>query len=1129
MAYTAFLQCLPNNSAYIYRIQRTQAEMLARQNKKKTMDLTVMERGLKDGYYIQSDDTQENLFVDAIHTLRKGSKKVFSGLYLNEQELLTQILTTAFLRLDANEDIFKTTFFFLDLSDLLVERFGYSMYEKGCPDEEHSYLSHFHEYEANKDKLKLSSDELNACLDKHGLSFENIKPYIYKKGYAELEKVLKCYGYSRTLELHPFYPCRVGGYLILSPSYLLHCAYMAAYDAVIHTYGESFFRELLLNIQQEVIVLLQQHSAACYKHNVKGDVAYVLMQFDTDKALCITIADATNQSIEKTQTFLANEIHLEHPDAQILHLFVPIQMDDEMFCGITLLPGSVTLKLEDLRVFCSNREFSIMNLYYYSKDRDIVGYMPLSADKDKLAYYLDHKCTFYMDDQPAMMWILPDSYQSMKYETTKHQSVHDVMLPLNKGAVRITHCKDIPDGVPIYDVYLSEDTGLKILELSSTRLFVFDMNDNNDYAILHKELTICLMNWLYAIEQKYGVRLFERDLCFIFHISESGMYCLFKLGTERCYFSYTLSWLDDENWLNIEPKLIKETCRQLIKLGFMNNVVTDSMIDAMFEEIGKGRFLQMGNNDPRTIRDEHTTNYSLSNRWADVILSDIADHINRKGVETPLSMEESAKILTDTVMYLQDEAVSLIKQFDTEYLVQRLIELHHSMIYWSAISTARYQGLSRAYEYIGANYAYQDEYANSYSEMKIISQGIVEYIFMNSIMEHHPKKGTAEMIDRLFALMHHIIEFGSCIDNARQGIKGSEITLLKNGRIVFPRPAIAISNKYFCKLRSDMMNHPDRLNKLYNELPDYILDTTDARFLNAFRSEYGFTYEQSNKIAESSFDYLASTCMSIARMTETDFKKHIVSDILSKEEYASFKAEWMLTSAQTISNLDSRDFFLQRFNRDTQFSTRPWILFNGIVFISAKILIESMKIFNDRLSFGILRADTKNKEGLAFMMSKVTDEKGKYFNKLLYDYYDKLNIPSVQLFSEEPIKPGSRLPANKDLGDIDLLLINTDTKQIVCVEAKNYYEARDVYSMLDQNKNMEKHLKKAERRDKWCQEHKEAFKSLSTDVDDSYNVETVFLTYYEPVYRYFDHTEPTPLRIISGMELVENPMCLFNM
>lgn len=232
----------------------------------------------------------------------------------------------------------------------------------------------------------------------------------------------------------------------------------------------------------------------------------------------------------------------------------------------------------------------------------------------------------------------------------------------------------------------------------------------------------------------------------------------------------------------------------------------------------------------------------------------------------------------------------------------------------------------------------------------------------------------------------------------------------------------------------------------------------------------------------------------------------------------------MLTSEQNLSSLETRDCFIQRFNRETQFSTRPWILLNGKVLFSTKVIAESLKIFQERLAYGTYRS---NNSLMKQFIHKVMDEKGKHFNKKLFNFYAELKIEKLSLFSEVKIRPGEKLKGPKDLGDIDLLLVNADTEQIICIEAKNYYEARDVYTLLDQNEKIEKDILKAERRDKWCRENILQFRNYCECVDEQYQLKTFFITYNEPAYRYFEHEVQTYLPMLSAIEIVENPFIIF--
>lgn len=1123
LTYTAYLQCLPDNSRFIYRIQRVQTELLVAFQKDESIDLERLENILNNGFIFQSDAPQENLFVDSVHPAVSESKRVFSGLFLDDVELLTTILTSACLKTRVNPSIFNVSLFLLECSDFICKRFGYCAYENGNPNSETPNLSSLADFDANKNKIMLMANEIQELCDKYNVSEHDFNRLTLSANSKKIQKELDYYGYAPIVENQPFYHCSNNNFIVLSPSYLLHAACREAINTMTKLHGKMFFEHLIHFVNEEAGAILQRAMGRCFESDVLDGIPYMLFQFDSDKAVVLITALSSNTGISNVQKKLEEKIKNKHSNGKTFHILIYIPLDDSVV-GLIPTEHCVCLKLDELRMLSCHHQFSLMNLFYYSIDREEQSFTPLCTDKDKLAFYFHENCTFYRDEKPSVYWVYSDFAQVLKYEHAIKNKIHDIAMPNGMGYLRISHYADIPTGVPIYAPYLYNKCDFLICELTNARLFVVGGVDNK-YNAIHRELIICLMNWFYAIEYKYHIQLFNTDWVLSVDVCENGVIEVQRRGIRACVINVALKCFEDIEVTGIEPMFVKECSRQLIGFNIMNPIVTEGMLDEMFGEVGCGRFLQIGyNSDPRTIKDKYTTIYELSERWADKILAEIAEHVNRKGHEIKLSKEEGRTLLTDVISFLQQEAIELIKQFDTNFLVERLLQLYHSLIYWSAISNARFQGLSRAYEYIDAVFENQQKFINGYVEMKTLSQGIVEYIFMQSVLANKKEKGTEEMIDRLFALMHHIVDFGSCLDSLMKNVKGAEIVLLPNGRVVYPRPAINISNKYFEHLRFLMMVHPDKIQKLHNEIPDYSVDTSSNAFDSSFIAEFGFSYQKFTLVIQKSIEYSDRINEPVVKIEEDVFKREVIAEVLNAEEYKFFKKNLVLSSEQNTSALSSRDFFIQRFNRETQFSTRPWILLNDKILYSTKIIAESVKIFHDRLSYGIYRG---NSPQMKKFIQGTIDEKGKNFNKRLYDFYTSLNTPNLLLYSEEKIKPGARLAGPKDIGDIDLILIRTDTKQIVCLEAKNYYEARDVYSLVDQNVNTEKHLKKTERRDKWCKENVLQFKKVCSSVDESYSIKTVFLTYNEPAYRYFEHEEKTYIPLLSALEIIDTPMLIF--
>ena len=102
------------------------------------------------------------------------------------------------------------------------------------------------------------------------------------------------------------------------------------------------------------------------------------------------------------------------------------------------------------------------------------------------------------------------------------------------------------------------------------------------------------------------------------------------------------------------------------------------------------------------------------------------------------------------------------------------------------------------------------------------------------------------------------------------------------------------------------------------------------------------------------------------------------------------------------------------------------------------------------------------------------------------------------------------------------------SKQIICIEAKNYVESRTAYELIQQNRKIEtKELKHVIERDVWCKKSIHIFKCLESSVDAEYTVKTVFLTYHENAYKYFEHNTNLEIVFLSAIDIVENPMIVF--
>lgn len=410
--------------------------------------------------------------------------------------------------------------------------------------------------------------------------------------------------------------------------------------------------------------------------------------------------------------------------------------------------------------------------------------------------------------------------------------------------------------------------------------------------------------------------------------------------------------------------------------------------------------------------------------------------------------------------------------------------------------------------------------------MNTLTQGLIEAIILNDV---HNTGGDfdVEAIDRLFALMHEILNVGVYMDQLSARIPGSELTILANGRIVMPKPLIDRQNKYFLHLRELAMSRPDLFSQYSNLVSESVFDPDSEQFKTAFVSEYEISFNQYRKMITASIDYATTKQTPVMVMAEQDFYDIVAEGVLDENEVQQFKKHFVLETSIKDEGLQYSDKWLQRFNRPVQITARPWILFEGNIYYSTKTIYESWMVKIERLSNASINVSENNEEMKQFV-AQINNDKGHIFAKGVADFYSSKGITDLIVLSEVPINPDKPLKSQKDLGDIDILLICKTTKQIICIEAKNFVESRTAYELIQQNRKIEtKELKHVIDRDVWCKSNFKLFGFYESSIDDDYRIKTIFLTYHENAYNYFEHDTNHDIVFLSAMDIIQNPMIVF--
>lgn len=1068
------------------------------------------------------EDPQERLFVETVNT-PMGSFRVFSSIFLTHKHLLSQLLYLA-NKVELPVTKLGLVYALLEISDIIADRFSYGRNVLGNQNAEEVTYGTYTSFNSSREYTTFSELKLSEVLRKYGLKEDDIFPLLLDVRGREIEKDCMYDGNSDIFELHPFIRLKSGDFLVSIPSFLLRTAYVICIQIFKKELGEKRYLELVeVEMIQETMAILTTSIAQFLQEIVFEGIPFLWFRFDKNKIANVAICLADKHTnVEKAIAASSAQIIKSFPNSTIFTLLVAQQLD-ERDGMLTISKPATHFTIEELKIVLSQDRMNLINLFYYDQDKASLNFPPTYQEIDIFAYYYDKGCTFYQDKKPTFLVVEIGYALSMREKYLVKMDEHVVKYESPQSSVLVRHFADIPNGVPIYAPYMNVKH-ICMLQLKDFELWIHIGDDSNTFLPFMRQFVISCFNWFYASELKKGITPINRNVYVEISMMPGGQFKHIKHNENTMIFGVPSEILDG-NADDLEYTVISEFILALKNCGVLSTQFGEDVVKEMMAEAGTG-FIQICKD--LNIIDENdgvTSCYYVNKRYCDVILSEIADFLNIKGSEQSFSYAESKNKMILVSKYLLSEVQKIINMIDTSKFLKSLIELHHAMIYWSKLTQRRYDGLSRAYAYIDAEFENQFEYVNDYSEMNTLTQGLIEALILNDV---HNTGGEmdVETIDRLFALMHEILNIGVYMDQLSAKIPGSELTILANGRIVMPKPLIDKQNQYFYRLREFAMTCPDSFSQYSKLIPESILDPESEQFKTAFVAEYEISFDQYCKMIIASIDYATMKKSPVMVMPEQDFYYVVANDILNEEEVRLFKKHFILDSSIKDEGLNYSDKWLQRFNRPIQITARPWILFEGNIYYSTKTIYESFMVKTERLSNGSIKV-SENNDAMKQFVAQINNDKGHIFTKGVTEFYSNLGIFNMVVLTEVPITPDKPLKSQKNLGDIDILLINKTKKQIICIEAKNYVESRTAYELIQQNRKIEKELEHVIERDAWCKGNIELFRFYDASVDDKYTVKTVFLTYHENAYNYFEHDKNLDIVFLSAMDIVQNPMIVF--
>lgn len=874
------------------------------------------------------------------------------------------------------------------------------------------------------------------------------------------------------------------------------------------------YREVLLICLHYQVKELQHGNRNRYSV-YNSDV--MLFQFDRDKVAAIVIITDIDDfvNIKKLQDEVLNEAGKRMPSLKIFPIFLYAVVES---CDSELLlsPDFFVLRFDDLILLLNQDRLELKDIYLYWDDRKTVAEKIQGSEIDIFCSYWNNMHTFYSNTPSFKPEIgRPDLYGKMKCDWEQTRDLHLINAPW--GACMVSRFADFHQYLPLYRPASSKGQEILVCQYTDSQVMMITDCNDKDKQIVYQEIVKSLLVWMLVIETRFKTPLLHGDLVIRLRISPKNHFEVlynkefFIFGVpEEALFDKTLS-------PHLEPTLLKNLLDGLSHFGI--EVANDYLdrIRTVFGEC-KGHILQLSQSpDILMWQDGVRTSYDVNECWADRVLADIAEFIDMKGADTLLSVEESGRIGSKIQDYLIESIYTILKDNAGEKLLRYLLRLEHGLLFWLKTSHGRYEGIESVMEYMGVEFVNQKAYIDQYLRASNLTRLFIERLIKNDYPESN-RDMTEEDFDHLFALGHQYFNISMYLDVLNVEGESARLSILSNGRIAYPMDCLDKGQEYMKDLCTHELEELSKHLRIVREIPEYALDTSCSEFKEAFMAEYNIPYENYKNIWTSCITHAVDNG-SIVVMPETIFMLKFLSG--NNGKYSSFKKHFIL-SKKAAKKLEYSDFAVQRNNRAFQVTTRPWILYNGNIFFSFKVLYRHWEILCDRIERGRLRAHS---DLMKSFIGRINKSRGNLFNNALCELYKQQNAVYLQVFKNVKIAEGETLNAqSEDIGDIDLLIVDTRDKRIICAELKNYKESRSVFELYDQVQKTKEDLEKVLKRDAWCKQNVGQFKKICKEVDESYKVQTIFLTYNMQAIRYHSNGQYPQIKFLEMRELIDNPL-----
>ncbi|MDR1653397.1 MAG: SEC-C domain-containing protein [Prevotellaceae bacterium] len=1184
------LQMQPNNHGKNVRMEELATHIVTNLNSNPNGNLKLFKQHLDREFASNyMEDIPENLFSENI-VFYGGNYTVFSGIYGYAVEIFKNLTETIFTQKNDLPDEFKNHIYsgvtlILELGKILSAKFDIEGNIEGAKGERKFV------YSSNEIDTSFSQGEINQICNEYKIDPRIINDFIvqpHDTGFSNsdpdknplLKKPIIKFEDKYYFVLISSQVTVLNEFIIrLSNKYNCNQKLTELYhDKLWHEQWGACDKmgwqltdiELPQNntptILKERVFQFEQNrlAYACYVHNDKDEEYFSGKNLDLDKRIAKVITELKKNPSMKDHKFLS----LVTYDCMGRNMFIGFgaPQKDEL---------RLSFSIHQFNLLCSSEKWHSLSLWKFAKSYELFSQKTRSTLTDTLDIYSIYKSkdeSFYFGDdaRPNFLTVVPGDGSRLIKETKIEKNNHGILTKIDGQNVFIPSTK-YADYAPLYKPLNS--LGYYTICLKAFDFPIWLVN----HQVKDKSMTGQVRNfaeaigfWLYKLQPEIAKILnptisnyFEINIVLenklfedtqtkdIVENNEDSDYSFSLSGNTLSFsipFSKIKTFTGSNNFGEREMmKAILDAFNMIGEINFSKQNI-DSFIDRCIP-LGQAKMILLSDSQKDHLIDNRwlIKPFYITNTEVDILLDEIPLLIEKtKKIPKNIGNEQDKKELFNTATnLLLDTLNNEIQNFEFEFLLHVLLELHETLVWKREQNKTMIPAQILCFGNLEGELKEILEKDNKLVKTSLATRCLIEYISAK------PTKGSVKVslddIDRLLVLMHEIVNYGFLSDAIHFKLANPTVGKLDSGRIGISREFFDDKLKLFAEANAKeevnryIENFDNRFEIAeYSQGKDEPEEDKEVKEIDsAFLEDWGISYLNIYKFCYSCFIVCIETQSSTCSMKESEFIQKINNKAqIDKKEIVVGIERFSITQRDKYlkapNGYNDNDVFPWKYNREFSFARRFIVKYKNekdetILTWGFRNAISAQKQLNYLLFEGKLNNGGKKIEKL---LGAFREKKGKIYRNEVKNWL-KTNPDLTVIDYEVKIETNGHLVADKNYGDIDVLVYNIKTNTVYSLECKDTNKAKNIHEMKKEMDNylgregqkgmIQKHVE----RHNWLNANKDKLCAF-LKIDKEPKVASFMLT-SEVIPMTYIKAETLPLPTISFQDLKDKGINLLDL